>query len=129
MFLQVGVDLRNGDTDAPVALRHAAAEHRRGKDDERHGRQHNRGKQRAEIEHDGQDEDQRQKIAQNGYESRGEEVIEHVHVGGDARHQPAYGIAVVEREVQVLQMFHKLLAQVEHGKLPGVLHGVHLYKL
>ena len=36
---------------------------------------------------------------------------------------------VVEAQVEPLEVFHELLAQVEHGELSGVLHDVHLDEL
>ena len=87
------------------------------------------GQQRAHAEHDRHDEGQHQHVAQDGHQAGGEEVVQHVHVGGDARHQAAHGVAVVERQVQPLQVLHELLAQVEHGELAGVLHEVGLGEL
>ena len=81
---------------------------------------------RAQPEHDGDDESQRQHVAQDGDQTRGEQFVEHVDVGGDARHQPADRIAVEECDVQPLQVRHQLAAQVEHGALAGVLHDVRL---
>src|SRR5205085_9026348 len=59
-------------------------------------------------------------------ESRGEQVVQHVDIGRDARHQAAYRVAVVERQIEALQVLHQLPSQVEHGELSGVLHQVHL---
>ena len=59
----------------------------------------------------------------------GEQVVEHVDVGGDARHQAADRIAVVEGDVEPLQVRHQLAAQIEHGELAGVLHQVRLREL
>jgi len=42
--------------------------------------------------------------------------LKHVDVGGDARHSRPR-ICVVESQVELLQVLHQLLAQVEHGKL------------
>jgi hypothetical protein len=33
-----------------------------------------------------------------------EQVVDHVHVRRHARHQPAYGVLVVERQIELLQM-------------------------
>ena len=85
--------------------------------------------QRAEAEHDAQDEEQHQHVAEDGDQAGGEQVVQHVHVGGHAGDQAAHRIAVVEGEVEVLQVLHELAAQVEHGELAGVLHEVHLDEL
>ena len=84
------------------------------------------GQQRAELEHREDDEAQHQQIAENGDQAGGEQVVQHVHVGGDARDQAAHGIAVVESDVELLQVRHQLPAQVEHGLLADALHQVHL---
>ena len=47
-----------------------------------------------------------------------------VHVGGEARDQAAHRIAVVEGEIELLQVIHQLAAQVEHGLLSDPLHEV-----
>ena len=122
VLLQVGVDLGDGHADAPVALRHAAPENQRGADYERHGGHQDAGEQGAQPVHDGDDETEHQKVAQDGDEAGGEQIVEHVDVGGDAGDQAAHGVAVVEGQVETLQVFHELLAQVEHGELAGPLH-------
>src|SRR5439155_25367772 len=68
-------------------------------------------------------------IAQNIDESRGKEIIECVYIGGDASKQPSHRIAIVERQIEPLQMFHDLAAQIEHGVLAGVLHKIRLREL
>ena len=52
----------------------------------------------------------------------GEEVVQHVDVRGDARHQPADGVAVVVAQIEPLQVAVDRHAQVEHDPLPGQLH-------
>ena len=49
-------------------------------------------------------------------------IVERVHVGGDARNQPAHRAAVVEAHRQALQAFEDLLAQVVHRFLTDLLH-------
>ena len=56
----------------------------------------------------------------------GKHFIQRVHIGGDARHQPANRIPVIEADVHVLQMAEDLAAQVEHDFLPGPLHEIGL---
>ena len=74
-------------------------------------------------------EAEHQHIAQDGDQAGGEQVVQHVHVGGDARDQAPHGVAVEKGHVQFLQVRHQLPAQVEHGALPGVLHQVDLREL
>ncbi len=126
MFLNVGIDARDGDADPAITLRHTAAKNYRYQDYQRHGGQHDGGEQRAEAEHDRHNESQHQHVAQDGDQPRSEQVVEHIHVGGYPSDQAAYRIAVVESQIEPLQMFHELLAQIEHGELTGVLHQVRL---
>ena len=81
---------------------------------------------RAELEHREDHEAEREQVAQNRHQAGGEQLVEDIDVGGDARHQAAHGIAVVEGDVEILQVGHQLAAQVEHGLLADVLHDVHL---
>ena len=129
VLLQVGVDPGDGHADSTVAIGHAAPEDHRSHNHEGHGGQHDRRQQRAEAEHDAEDEDQHQHVAQNGHQPGGKEIVQHVHVAGHAGHQAAHRIAVVEGQVEILQVLHELAAQIEHGELAGVLHQVHLREL
>ena len=122
VLLQVGVDAGDGHADAAIALLHGAAEDQRRNDDQRHGRHQDAGERRAHAVHDGDDEAEHRQVAKDGHQAGGEEVVEHVDVGGHARYQAADGIAIVEGEVEALQVLHELLAEVEHGELPGPLH-------
>jgi hypothetical protein len=58
--------------------------------------------------------------------ARSEKVVQHIDVGGDSRDQAAHGVAIVEGDVQALEVRHELLAQIEHGELAGVLHEIGL---
>ena len=129
VLLQVSVNFGDGHADAPVALLHGAAEDQGSYDHDRHGRHQNTGEQRAHAVHDDDDESEHHQIAEDRHQAGREEVVEHVDVGGHAGYQAAHGIAVVEGEVEPLQMFHELLAQVEHGELAGLLHQVGLGEL
>ncbi len=129
VLLQIRVDLGDRHADAAVALAHAAPENTRREYHERHGEHHDEREHGAQPQHDEDNECERQHVAHNRDQARCEEVVEHVHIGGYARHQPAHRVAIVKREVEPLQVLHQLLAQVEHGKLTGVLHDVGLGEL
>ena len=58
-----------------------------------------------------------------------EEIVERVHVGGGARHQPPDRAAIEETHGQPLQMFEDFLAQVVHGFLSDPLHDADLHIL
>ena len=65
------------------------------------------------------DADEREDVAEDRDDAGGEQVVQHVDVGRDPRHQPADRIAVVELQVEALQVPVDLHAQVEHDALPG----------
>ena len=129
MLLQIGVDAGDGHANAAIALGDGPAEERRREHDQRQDGYHDRGQRRAELEHGEDDEAESEQVAQDGHEARGEELIEDVDIGGDARDKAADGIAVVESDIELLQMRHQFAAQVEHGLLADVLHDVHLGEL
>ena len=92
-------------------------------------RQHGKGDQRqlpAHVEHDGDDAGEHEYIFENGYHAGGEHLVERIHIGGDARDQPADRIAVEEGHVHVLQVAIDLAAQIEHYLLARPLHQVGL---
>ncbi len=70
-----------------------------------------------------------EEVFEDGDHAGGEHFVQRVHVGGNARHQPADGVLVEEGDVQPLQMAEDLPAQVEHHFLPGPLHEVGLQEL
>ena len=72
------------------------------------------------------DADEHEQIAERGDDARREQIVDDVDVGGHARHQPADGIPVVERQVEPLQMRVNLHAHVEHDALADHLHHVGL---
>ena len=68
-------------------------------------------------------------VAENGDDAGREQVVQHIHVGGDTRHHAAHRVAVVETQLQALQVAENLLAQVVHDFLSHQLHGERLDKL
>ena len=88
-------------------------------------RQDGEGHQRqppVHPEHHDHDADEREHVAEDRDDAGREEIVQHVDVGGDARHQPADRIAVVVAEVEPLQMAVDRHPQVEHDPLAGQLH-------
>ncbi len=117
VLLQVGIDLGNGDADAPVAFAHRFAEQRSRVEDER---QHGEGDQRqppAHVEHDGENAGEHEDVFEDRDHARGEHFVERVDVAGDARDQASNGVVVEERNVQPLQVAEDLRAQIEHHLL------------
>ncbi len=93
--------------------------------DERDERQHGEGHQRqppVHPQHHAHDADEREDVAEDRDDAGREQIVQHVHVRGDARHQPADRIAIVVAEVEPLQMAVDRHPQVEHDPLPGQLH-------
>ena len=80
----------------------------------------------TQPEHRRHDEAEHQQVAQDRHQPRREQLVEHVHVGGDPGDQPAHGVVVEEGDIQLLEVSHQLPAQVEHGVLAGPLHRVGL---
>ncbi len=122
VLLQIGIDARDGDANAAIALLHRAPELHGHQHHQRHHRQQERGHARAQFEHRHDDEAQHQQVAQDHEQAGGEQLVQRVHVGGDARDQAAHGIVIVEGEVQSLQVRHHFAPQVEHGFLSHPLH-------
>ena len=69
---------------------------------------------------------QQEGVIDHGGDAGGEEIVEGVHVGGDARDQAADRAAVVETHRQALQVLEDFLAQVVHGFLADLLHDADL---
>ncbi len=129
VLLQVRVDAGNGHADAPVTLRHRAAELNGGQDHERKHGQNDAGQRPAQLPHGEDHETECQHVSENRHQARREQLVEHVDVGGDASDQAAHRVVVVERDVQLLQMGHHFPPQIEHRFLADVLHDVHLGEL
>ena len=68
------------------------------------------------------DADEREHVAEDRDHAGREQIVQHVDVRGDARHQPADRIAIVVAQVEPLQMAVDRHPQVEHDPLPGQLH-------
>ena len=64
---------------------------------------------------------QHEDVAEDRDDTRGEQVVQHVDVGRDPRHQAADRIAVVEADVEPLQVLVDLHPHVEHDALAGQL--------
>ena len=89
-----------------------------------HERKHAEGDQRqvgVHLEHGPHDEEQREEVAKYRDHPRTEELVQRLHVGGDAGHEAADRVAVVEGQVEALEFRKDLGAQVVHDPLsqPG----------
>ncbi len=122
VFLQEGVDARDGRADAAIGVADFVAEDPGGHEDERHHREGGQRQAPVHVQHDEDEDDQQEGIVDHGGDAGGEEVVERVDVGGDAGDQAADGAAVIEAHRQTLQMVENFLAQVVHGFLADLLH-------
>ena len=75
--------------------------------------------------HDGHD-GEREKVVDDGQNAVGKHVVDGVHVGGEARDQPAHGMRVKEADVHALHVAEDVAAQIEHDLLADPLHQVGL---
>ena len=126
VLLKISVDAGDGDANLAVGLAHRLAKRHRGEDDQG---QHRKGQQRqlpVHLEHHDDDADERKEVLKDGRHARREQVVEHVHVRGDARDQAAHRVAVEEAHLQPLQVAEDLLPEVVHHLLPHELHGERL---
>ncbi len=122
VLVEERVDARDPAADDPVRIAHVAAEPLRDQDDERqHGEGHE-GEPPVHAEHHGHDADQREHVAEDRDHARGEQIVQDVDVGGDARHQAADRIAIVVAQVEALQVAVDGHPQVEHDPLARHLH-------
>ena len=126
VLIEERVQPRQEPSDLTIRLAHVLAEpHRR----QRNERQDGEGDQRespVHEEHRRHDADEHEHVAEDGDESRGEQIVERVDVGRDPRHQPADRIAIVEAEVEPLEVAVHLHPQRVHDALPDGLKDVRL---
>jgi hypothetical protein len=104
VFLQKRVDACDPAAYHPVQLADVAAEplgdeHDQRQHDERHDRQ-----PPVHPQHRRHDADEHERVAEHRHDTRREEIVQRVHVGGDARHQAADRITIVVAQVQPLQV-------------------------
>ena len=126
VLVEERVDARDPQAHLPVGLAHVPPEPLRQDENQR---QHREGDQRKPPVHPQQrhhDADEHEQIAERRDDARREQIVDDVDVGRHARHQPPDGIAIVERQIQPLQMRVDLHAHVEHDALADHLHHVGL---
>ena len=129
VFLQERVDARDPPAHDAVRIAHVSAEPLRDEDDQR---QHREGDQRqlpVHPQHHAHDADEREHIAENRDHARREQIVQHVDIRGDARHQASDGVPVVILQIEPLQVPVNRHPQVEHDSLAGQLHRPRLHVL
>src|SRR5207253_4044231 len=126
MLLQICVDAGYSHANAAVTIAYGAAEEGRSYEDQRQGSEGDERQPPLHPQHDDDDAGQYENVFDDRDHAGGEQLVERVHVGGDASDQAAYRIAVEESDVHLLQMAEDLAAQVEHHLLAGPLHVIGL---
>ena len=122
VFLQERVDPRDPSADHAVGLADVPAEPLRDQRDQRQHRERHQRQPPVHPQHHGHDADEREDVAEDRHDARGEEVVQDVDVRGHARHQPADRIPIVVADVEPLQVAVDPHPQVEHDPLAGQLH-------
>jgi hypothetical protein len=129
VFLEKSIDARDEGAHGAVRLAGVAAEPLRDDNNQRNDCQCNQGKAPVHHEQDDGDADQHEHVAEDRDDACGEQIVQHVDVGRDPRHQAADRIAIVEADVEALQMLVDLHAHVEHDALAGQLQDPRLQEL
>ena len=122
VLLQEGVDARDPHAHLAVGVADVATEPLRDQHDQRQHREGHDGQPPVHPHQHHHDAGQGEHVAEDGDHARGEQLVEGVDVGGDARHQPAHRVAVVVAQAEALQVLVDLQPHVVHDALAGVLH-------
>src|SRR6266403_827191 len=126
VFLEERVDAGDGRADAAIGIADEFAED--------HGDDQDAGKDGESVESQafvdreeqaGHDREEKE-VIDHGNDAGGEEIVERIHVRGDARDQAADGIAVEIAHGQALHVGENFAAHVVHGLLADALHDADL---
>ncbi len=128
VLLQERVDARDPRPHGAIGLAYVRAEPLGDHGDQRQHDEAGQGQTPVHAEHHDHDPGQREDVAEDGDDAGREQLVEHVDVACHPRHQPADRVAVVEAQVQPLQVRVQLHPQVVHDALAGQLHhpGLHV---
>ena len=126
VLLQEGVDARDPHPHLAIGRARVNAEPVRHQHDARDHREGDQRQAPVEQQHRPHDGGEGEDVAEHRHHTRREQLVERIDVGRHPRHQPPHRIAVVETDVEPLQVRVDLAAQVEHDALPGHLqrHGL-----
>ena len=117
VLVEIGVHPRHLLADGAEGAAHPAAEEDRRAEEQRQHREGDEREPPVDGEHRGDDADHGEQVAEDRDRPAGEELLEHLDVAADARHQPAGGVAVEVRERLGLDPVENRQAQVHHGAL------------
>ncbi len=129
VLLQKRIDPRDPDPDRAVRLANVLPEPLRDQHDERQDRERQQRQPPVHHDQDDHDAEEREDVAEDRHNAGSEKVVEDVDVCRHPRHQPADRIAVVELQVDALQVLVDLHAHVEHDALAGHLQNPRLQVL
>ncbi len=122
MLLQIRVDASDGHANSAVGIPHSVAKNLGRDDDKRQHREGDKSQLPVHPQHHDQNSEEHEEIFEDRDHSRGEHVVQSVHIGGDAGYQAPNRVLVIKSDVNALQMAENLAAQVKHYFLAGPLH-------
>ena len=126
VLVEVGVEPRQLRADVAERPAHPDAEGERHHRDQRQHRERHRHQLEVDARHGDQDAEQREQVAEDGHHAGGEQLVEHVHVAGDAGEQAPHRMAVEEGDRQALQVPEQPHPEIHHDALADVLHELRL---
>ena len=107
-LLQEGVDARQLGADLPIRLAHASPEHRRDPENPRHNQIRRDRHPPIDDDHQDRNRPEGKEITEPRDHSRREQLVERLHVVGDARDEAPHWITVKKGDRESLQMRKEL---------------------
>ncbi len=126
VFLEECVDARDGGTDAAIGVADELAENHGDDEDAGENRKRVECETLVDFEQQAGHDDEKKEVVDHGDDASSEEIVEGIHIRGDARDQPADGVAVKVAHRQALHMAEDFTAHVVHGLLADALHDANL---
>ena len=118
VLLQAGVDDGDGLPGSHEGAPGVALPNEHGNYQERHHRKGDQRHLRALVEHDAYHQEQAEEVRQDHDETCGEQLLQGGHVAGDAGHDPAHLVVVVEAEGELLEVVEHLRAKRKEHSMP-----------
>ena len=126
VFLKEAINPRDSGSDSPIGLANAIPEEICENDHERKRRKCGQSENRIPPEQKYRQAKELHKIVEHGDNTRGEQVVQGVHICGRTRYKPPDRAAVEKAHGQSLQVLENFLAEVVHRFLSDRLHDSHL---
>lgn len=112
LFLQQRVEGRRAFADAPVGPAQPPVRPEERGEERRHRGEDERGEARVDDEHEADHAGDQEQVRDRADDALGDEALDRLDVGRDARHEPAHRRAVVEREVEGVGLAEDIRAEV-----------------